>query len=264
MGHERTSKSSALWRCSFEFRILKLGIIISVPSQGAQGCVDGLPQNPRPPRAPPTPNENSIVNFDLASQLLEAPSSINLRPATWVTTRGDPMAAILQRAVPRPWGVEQRAGSRAQRAAQLRTLRLSPAGARAGCRRLLPVQTFLSSSSSRPPHQLLGARRPASPPLSLPRGSRAPGSAVLGAGPTPRSGPPGADGRGGQEPRGAPGRAGRAGGGRGPRARGARPASSACPAPAARGPEPPRPLAERPVVVLESGPPAPGPHLRFR
>lgn len=36
------------------------------------------------------------------------------------------------------------------------------------------MQTFLSSSSSRPPHELLGAQRPGSPPLALPRGRRAP------------------------------------------------------------------------------------------
>lgn len=34
------------------------------------------------------------------------------------------------------------------------------------------MQTFLSSSSSRPPHRLLGAQRPASPPSALLRGRR--------------------------------------------------------------------------------------------
>lgn len=102
-----------------------------------------------------------------------------------MTARGDPTAAIPQRTAPGPWGRSSRAGSRARRADRLRAQRLSPAGARTGCRRLLPVQTFLSSSSSRPRDQFLGARRPASLPSALPRGRGAPGSAALGAGPSP-------------------------------------------------------------------------------
>lgn len=111
------------------------------------------------------------INPDFASQFLKPK-----RHFSEVRLLGDqrgPHRRLLAKGSAWAWGRSRLVGSRAPRAAQLRALRLSPAGARAGCRRLLPVQTFLSSSSSRPPHQLLGAQRPASPPLALPRGRRA-------------------------------------------------------------------------------------------
>lgn len=153
---------------------------------------------------------------------------------------------------------------------QTLSLWLLPAGVRAGCRRLLPVQTFLCSSSARAAHRCLRlpprpARRPGAP-----RGS-AVDRAALCRGPTlPVLVPslaPRADGGSEQEHRDVPGPAsgpgGSGSGGCGPRAPGSWP-TRACPALASRGPESPWPLPERPVVGLEPGPPAQSPHLRFR
>lgn len=116
-------------------------------------CVHGIP----PPPHTPT-NGSGIVNPDLASQLLKPKPHLS---AGWVTARGDP---TLPSCEGQCLDLGGGAAGQAPRAARLRALRLSPAGARTGCRRLLPVQTFLSSSSSRPPDQLLGARRPAPGP----------------------------------------------------------------------------------------------------
>ncbi|XP_059033343.1 phosphatase and actin regulator 2 isoform X3 [Mustela lutreola] len=142
---------------------------ISVPSQGDSSVCTW--------HHPPSPALNGTgINPDLASRLLKPK-----RHFSKVCLLGDQRAAqrgshghLLAKGSAWAGGRSSLVGSRAPRAAQLGALRLSPAGARAGCRRLLPVQTFLSSSSSRPPHELLGAQRPGSPPLALPRGRRVP------------------------------------------------------------------------------------------
>lgn len=80
-------------------------------------------------------------------------------------------------------GVEQPGRFPGTEGSRLGASRLSPARARAGCRRLLPVQTFLCSSSSRAAHRCLRPPpRPTSRP-GAPRGAAA-DSAALCAGPT--------------------------------------------------------------------------------
>lgn len=159
MGQEPTNKSSAFWCCSLVVRHPSTGYepLDSITRRSSVCAWHSL--QPQPTAQVP-PHENIIVNLDLASPAPDALAPLISGLRAGYDRRGPSCRQSAEGRAPAQ-GVEQRAGSRALRAAQLRALRLSPAGARAGCRRLLPVQTFLSSSSSRPPRQLLRARRPA-------------------------------------------------------------------------------------------------------